>query len=291
MKKFAIITDSCSDLSKEVREKYSIDYVQMNITYGGKEVPADLNWEIYSPSELYGVIKTGARIRTTQVPPTTFEEAFVKYLSEGVDVVYIACSSALSGSVNTAKVIADELAAKYENKVYCVDSLNSCMGEGLMAINAAEMRDSGKTAKETADYFEANRLKYWQICTVGDLNYLKRAGRVNASAAFFGNLFGVKPILISNRAGENFALKKVKGRKNSLDEIVNLTKENIENPSEQIIAILHADCLADAEYVKGRIEKELNPKEIYLNYLGPIIGSSAGPDTVAIYCYGKEVQI
>lgn len=291
MKKFAILTDSCSDLGKEVREKYSIDYVQMNITFDGKELPASLDWDEYTPSELYGLMKAGTRVKTTQVPPAAFEEVFGKYVSEGLDAIYISCSSALSGSVNTAKVIADELNAKHENKIYCVDSLNSCMGEGLMAINAAEMRDSGKSAKETAEYFEANRLKYWQICTVGDLNYLKRAGRVNASAAFFGNLFGVKPIIISNRAGENFAFKKVKGRKNSLDELVNLTKENIENPSEQIIAVMHADCLADALYLKDRIEKELSPKEVYINYIGPIIGASAGPDTVAVYCRGKEVTI
>lgn len=291
MKTFAIITDSCSDLGKEAREKYSIDYVQMNITYDGKELPASLDWDKYTPSELYGLMKAGTRVKTTQVPPAAFEAAFKKYLEEGRDVVYIACSSALSGSVNTAKVIADELNEKYENKIYCIDTLNSCMGEGLMAVSAAELRDGGKSAEEVAGIIEADKLKYLQFCTVGDLNYLKRAGRVKASAAFFGNLFGVKPIIISNRTGENFAFKKVKGRKNSLDEIVNLTKENIENPSEQIIAVTHADCIADAEYLKDRIVKELNPKEVYVNYIGPIIGASAGPDTVAIYCKGKEVQV
>lgn len=291
MKKFAVVTDSCSDLSKEAREKYSIDYVQMNITYDNKELPASLDWDKYTPSELYGLMKAGTRVKTTQVPPAAFGQAFEKYLSEGLDVVYIACSSALSGSVNTAKVIADDLNSKHDNKIYCVDTLNSCMGEGLIAMYAASLRDGGKTAKETAELLEADKLKFLQFCTVGDLNYLKRAGRVKASAAFFGNLFGVKPIIISNRAGENFAFKKVKGRKNSLDELVNLAKENIENPAEQVIAVMHADCIADAEYLRDRVVKELNPKEVYINYIGPIIGASAGPDTVAIYCKGKEVQI
>lgn len=291
MKKIAIITDSCSDLTKEAREKYSIDYVQMNITYDNKELPASLDWDLYTPQEMYGLMKAGTRIKTTQVPPSTFTEVFTKCLEAGQDVVYVAISSALSGSVNTAIVIAEELNAKYKNKVYCVDCLNSCMGEGLMAIEAAVLRDSGKSAEEIVATLESEKLKYLQFCAVGDLTYLKRAGRVKASAAFFGNLFGVKPILISNRAGENFAIKKVKGRKNSLDEIVNLAKENIENPSEQIIAVMHADCLEDAQYLKERVENELHPKEVYLNYIGPIIGASAGPDTVAIYCKGKEVQV
>ncbi len=291
MKKYAIITDSCSDLSKEVREKYSIDYVQMNITYDGKELPASLDWDLYSPKEFYDLMKAGTRIKTTQVPPASFDAAFNKYIAEGMDVIYIACSSALSGSVNTAKVIADELNEKSENKIYCIDTLNSCMGEGLMALDAAKMRDDGKSVTEVVEYLEKNKQKYLQFGGVGDLTYLKRAGRVNASAAFFGNLFGVKPIIISNRAGENFAIKKVKGRKNSLDEVIKLVKENIENPEEQTIALVHADCIDDANYMKDKIEKEIKPKEIYLNYIGPIIGASAGPDMIAVYCRGKEKQV
>lgn len=291
MKKFAIITDSGSDLNKEFRERFSIDYVQMNLIVDGKEIPASLDWEQLPAKEMYNLLKAGTIIKTTQVPPTAYESAFAKYLEKGQDVLYVGISSALSGSVNTAKVIAEELAAKYENKVYCVDVLNSCMGEGLMAVKAAMMRDEGKSVQEIVEYLESEKLKYLQICAVGDLTYLKRAGRVKASSAFFGNLFGVKPIIISNRVGENFAIKKVKGRKNSLAEIVNLTKENIINPSEQIIAVMHSDCIEDAQYLADRIKNELNPKEIYINYIGPIIGASVGPDTIAIYCKGKEVEV
>lgn len=291
MSKFSIFTDSCSDLGKDMREKHGIEYVQMNITYDGKELPASLDWDIYTPQELYGIMKNGTRIMTTQVPAASFLTAFENCLKDKKDVLYIGCSSALSGSVNTAKVVADELNAKYENKVYCVDALNSCGGEGLMAIDAANMRDGGKSVEEIVSYLEENKLKYLQFCAIADLTYLKRAGRVNASTAFFGNLFGVKPILISNRAGENLAFKKAKGRINSLDEIVNMAKENIEKPEEQTVFIMHADCMADAEYLKKRVENEIHPKEIYINYIGPIIGASAGPETIAIYCKGKEVQV
>ncbi len=291
MKNFVILTDSCSDLDKATREKYSIDYVQMNITYDGKELPASLDWDLYTPSEFYGLMKAGTRIKTTQGPLKSFTERFQKYLDEGKDVVYIACSSALSGSVNTAKVVADELNEKHENKIYCIDTLNSCLGEGLMAVDAAKMCSDGKSVTEVVEYLEENKQKYLQVGSVGDLTYLKRAGRVKASAAFFGNLFGIKPIIVSNHAGENFAFKKVKGRRNSLDEIVNIAKEYIENPEEQTIAVVHADCIDDANYVKDKIEKEIKPKEVYVNYIGPIIGASAGPDMLAIYCKGKEMQV
>ncbi len=292
MADFVVMTDSCSDLGKDVRQKYNIEYVQMNISYDKKELPASLDWDKYSPKELYDIMRGGTRVYTTQVPAPTFEAAFEEILKQGKDAVYIGCSSALSGSVNTGSLVAAELKEKYpDNNIYCVDSLNSCAGEGLMAIDAAIMRSEGKTAKEVYDYLMENRLHYHQLCAVGDLTYLKRAGRVKASAAFFGNLFGVKPILISNRTGENFAVKKVKGRKNSLDEIVNMTKEVVVDPSEHIIAVMHADCTEDAEYVKARLEAEVKPKEIYVNYIGPIIGASAGPETIAIYCRGKEKEV
>lgn len=237
-------------------------------------------------------MRNGTRITTNQVPVQTFTTVFTKYLEEGKDIVYIGCSSALSGSVNTGKVVADELAEKYpDNKVYVIDSLNSCLGEGLMVIDAAKMKKDGKTAAEVVAYIEANKLKYQQFCAVDDLTYLKRAGRVKASAAFFGNLFGVKPILISNRQGENFAIKKIKGRKNSLDEIINMVKSSIVAPETQTVAVVHADCEKDAEYLKNRIESELGVKEVYVNYIGPIIGASAGPGTIAIYCRCNEKEV
>lgn len=292
MKDYVILTDSCSDLGQEVREKYGIDYVQMNIVYNGKELPASLDWDLYTPVELYNIMRGGTRITTNQVPVQTFNTVFTKYLEEGKDIIYIGCSSALSGSVNTGKVVADELAEKYpNNKIYVIDSLNSCLGEGLMTIDAAKMRAEGKPCEEVAAYVEANKNKYQQFCAVEDLTYLKRAGRVKASAAFFGNLFGVKPILISNKKGENVALKKVKGRKNSLDEIFNMAKQAIVNPEEQTVALVHADCMADVEYLKTRIEKEMGVKEVYVNYIGPIIGASAGPGTIAIYCRCDEVGV
>lgn len=291
MSEFDLFTDSCCDLDTETRRKHCIEYVAMNVTYDNKELPASLDWDIYSPQEFYGIMKKGTRIMTTQVPAATFISAFENSLKNKKDVLYIGCSSALSGSVNTAKVVADELNSKYDNKIYCVDALNSCGGEGLMVLDAADMRDGGKSVEEIVSCLEENKLKYLQFCAVADLTYLKRAGRVKASTAFFGNLFGVKPILISNRAGENLAFKKAKGRKNSLDEVFNLAKENIINPEEQTVFVMHADCLADAEYLKGRIENELHPKDVYVNFIGPIIGASAGPDTIAIYCKGKEVQV
>lgn len=116
----------------------------MNTVIDGKEQPASLDWEYFSPKEFYDVMRRGERITTTQVPFQEFETEFSKRLEQGYDIVYISCSSALSGSFGAGNVVAKDLMKKYKGrKVFCVDSLNACLGEGILAIKAAEYRDMG----------------------------------------------------------------------------------------------------------------------------------------------------
>lgn len=290
MRKIIIVTDSCSDLTGELRKKYDIEYLKMNTVLDGKETPASLDWEFYSPKELYDTIRSGKRVTTTQVPASEFEKKFSEYLKEGFDVVYIGCSGKLSGSVNTGKVVAEKLIADYPGaKIYCIDSLNACGGEGILAIRAAQLRDAGKSVDEINREVEAVRNNVNQFVTVHNLNALKQAGRVTGSSAFFGNLLGVKPIIISDTVGNNVPIKKVKGRINSIEEIVNLTAEGIENPEDQVVYIFHSDCLDEAEEVSRLIKEKINCKDTYIGYIGPIIGASIGADALAIFSFGKDI--
>ncbi len=292
MSDFVIFADSTCDLDKTLREKYGVLYTPMNYVMDGKEYVASLDWETHSPKEFYDFMRNGVLIRTTQVPAENYRRDFSKYLEKGMDILYISCSSALSGSVKTAEVIASELMEKYcGRKVICVDALNSSFGQGLMVIKAAELQKSGRSIDETAEYILENRLKYNQIATVGSLTYLKRAGRVTASSAFFGNLFSVKPILISDALGQNYAIKKVKGSMASKKELVSLVKEAVINAEEQTLCISHADALDEAESLCEMIMSEVPFKDSYINYIGPIVGASVGPGTLGIYFVGKEVTI
>ena len=287
-----IVTDSCSDLGKDIREKYDILYAKMNTVYKGEETPASLDWESYSPKELYDIMRKGERVLTTQVPVEEFKKVFTNILEEGNDIVYIGCSVKLSGSINIASIVANELKEEYpERTIKCIDSLNSCMGEGALAVYAAKLRNDGMSAEEIADKVCEVRGNMNQFATVHSLDCLKRAGRVTASSAFFGNMLGVKPILISDKNGANTAIKKVKGRENSLREIVKLLKETITDAENQTIFLAHADCQEDADFVKSLVEQEIPCKEIYVNYIGPIIGASVGPGTIALFAFGKEVTV
>ena len=291
MEKVKIFTDSCSDLTKDLREKYDIEYVKMNTVFNGEEKEANLDWTEYTPKEFYDIMRNGDRITTTQVPSQEFETEFSKVLEEGYDIVYVGCSSKLSGSVEMGKVVSKELLKKYpDRKIHCINSLNACMGEGALAIKASEFRAEGFGADEIADKVKEIRNNVNQYATVHSLDALKRAGRVKATSAFFGNLLGVKPIIISNTEGDNVPIKKAKGRFNSMQEIVNLTVENIIDPENQCVYIAHADSEEDAIELEKMIKEKLPNTDTYIGYIGPIIGASIGPEALAILSFGKNVE-
>lgn len=291
MRPVKILTDSCSDLTLELREKYDIDYCKMNTSYEGKETPASLDWEFYTPQELYGIMREGNRIFTTQVPEAEFTAKFTEYLEKGFDIVYIACCGKQSGSVNTGAMIGQRLMEKYEGSVvHSIDSLNACIGEGMIAIRAAEYRDQGLSADEIKEKLTLDLKTVNEYVTVHSLDALKRAGRVKASSAFFGNLLGVKPILIADKEGNQAALKKVKGRRASMQEIVNLLKETIVEPEKQTVYVLHADCMDEAKELEQMVREAIpNVGGTYISYIGPIIGASIGPDAVGVWAFGQEV--
>lgn len=291
MKDFVIFGDSVCDLDTATRNQFGIEYVAMNFSVDDEEFVASLDWTKEEAKQHYNLMRGGKRIFTTQVPKTVYYDAFKSAIEEGKDVLYISCSSALSASIKTAVLVAEELKAEYPDAgIFCVDSLISSLGQGFLLLEAAKKRSEGKSAEETAKYIENIRLKVNQCGTVESMEYLRRAGRVKASKAFFGNLFGVKPIIISDIKGQNYAYKKVKGITNARIAIAEHIKDAADGNYETLY-ISHADCEEDAIKLRDEILKIADFKEVKLGYIGPIVGASVGPGTVIAFCYGKEVTI
>lgn len=291
MKDFVIITDSTSDLTAEMRQEFGIEYVQMNYVIDGVEYKASLDWESHSVREYYDLMRKGVRVFTTQIHRDTYYEAFSNAIKAGKDVVYIACSSALSASVNVARLVAQELMGEHPGvSIYCIDSLISSLGQGYMALEASRKRAEGVGAAETAEYIESIKLCVNQCGTVASLEYLQRAGRIKASKAFFGNLFGVKPIIISDRKGQNYAYKKAKGIANARVAIAEHLADAADGVYEDLF-LSHADCIEDAQLLKEEILKIAPFKNVVISTIGPIVGASVGPGTVIAFCRGKEVLI
>ena len=291
MRKVKVIADSCADLNVEQLNKYGIAFAKMSTSCDGVESVATLLWTEDEVHALYNKMRDGKRIITAQVSVEEFQRIFEEYLKQDMDIVYIGCSSKQSGSVNTGFVTAKKLMEKYEGStIICIDSLNASMGEGMLAIEAAKLANNGASATEIEAHILSIRKKVNQYVTVHSLDALKRAGRVKGSAAFFGNLMGVKPIIIADANGDQAAYKKVKGRQKSFEEIVALLKASMIEPEKQVVYLTHADCAK--EEIDGLVElirKEIPCLDVEVGYIGPIIGASIGPDAVGIWGFGQEV--
>lgn len=293
MKDFAILLDSTCNLTPKDLKEFDLDYCMMSVSIDDKIYDADLSWKDMSPKEFYDIMRTGKRVFTQLTTEEEFTRKFTEYCEEGKDVLYIGCSSGLSGSVKVGMKIAQSLMEKNpEFKILVVDSLISGMGQGMMGIRASEMRKEGKTIDEIHDTLEKEKLNYNQFATVGNLVYLKNAGRVTAGAAFFGNIIGIKPIIISDVKGHNYAYKKVRGRKAAMQEIADSIVKNCVEPEKHTLCIDNADCIEDAKIIIAMVEsKGVHFAKYYTNPLGPILGASCGPDTIISFFYGKKVTI
>lgn len=291
MREFVIFTDSTSDLTKELRQQYDVDYVPMNYVVDGVEYKASLDWENHSVKDYYDLMRNGTRVFTTQVPKNVYEDAFRAAIENGKDVLYISCSSALSASINAARLVAEELMqANPEAKICCVDSLISSLGQGYLVMEASRKRAEGMAVEATAAYIDGMKLCVNQCGTPASLEYLRRAGRVKASKAFFGNLFGVKPLIISDIKGQNYAYKKAKGAAGARAAIAEHIVDAADGNYEELL-MTHADCREDIELLKEEILKRAPFKKITISAIGPIVGASVGPGTVIAFCLGKEVTI
>ncbi len=289
MKKFAILTDSCCDLDRENRERFDVDYLPMRMLFNERDLPADLDWADVSFGEFYRMMRDGIRIRTAQINAMEYAEAFESYVAKGADILSISCSSALSSSFKGSLVARDQVLAKHPDaKIFCIDSRISSLGQGMLCKAASLLRGQGKSIEEVAGYIEKNKQRVKQFATVENLVYLKRAGRVSAASAVFGGLLQIKPIIVSDEKGENVAVEKVKGRKNSLGRIADLVQGAYEKDPLYGICIGHADCEQDALALRSLIAERLPGAEITVDKIGPIIGASSGPGMLSAYCYAKE---
>lgn len=290
MSTFKLVTDSTADLPQEYLDKYNIGCIKLTYamegkTYGGSG--EEMDWK-----EFYRLMREENKLPTTsQINPEEFKVYFEEVLKEYKDILYIAFSSGLSGTHNSALIAADMLKEEYPDcRIRVVDSLCASLGEGLFVHKAQMLREAGKSMDEVADWLEANKLNLVHVFTVDDLHHLHRGGRVSKTTAIIGTLAGIKPILHVDDEGHLVALSKVRGRKKSLHALVDLMEDKIKEYQgvNDMVMISHGDALEDAEFVKTEIEKRFGIKEFLINNIGPTIGSHAGPGTIALFFMGTK---
>lgn len=284
MSTYQIITDSTTDLSPALIAELDVHVIPMQYTVDGETFQNDPEATQLSFHAFYDRLRAGATAVTSQVSMEQFRRAAQPCLEAGQDVLYIAFSSGLSGTYNTARLTAEDLREEFpERKIIVVDTLAASMGEGLLVWHAVQQKNAGKTIEEVAQWVEENRLKLAMWFTVDDLNHLKRGGRVSGAAALFGTMLSIKPVLHVDDEGHLIPQEKVRGRKQSLEALVAHMEKTATNPAEQVVFISHGDCEDDLQLVVKLVKEKLGVKKVYTNYIGPVIGAHSGPGTVALF--------
>lgn len=289
MKPIKIFTDSCSDMIEKTRKALDVISIDFTIYSDRKEITAD-PWKAIQPSELYDSLRMGNRIYT--LPATEYEirNKFKKYVKD-YDILYVAACEKQSTTIVKARRVAEELMSSDPNyRIEIVDSLNASIGESMVTMEACRLRDEGLKMEEIIEKLLPIRNRVIQFATVDTLTYLSKANKINARTAALGNLLRIKPILISDADGNQTSMKSIKGKENSLNEIVKLFMENVENPENQIVTIIHGDEFESAEIVEQKlIDSGLKCKSIEKFCVGPVVGITTGPGMVGIFGFGKEV--
>lgn len=288
MREYVITTDSTVDLPKEYLREHQVQAVSLSYEIEG-ETYEDLNG--LEPAVFYEKMRNGAMPTTSQANPEQVRELFEGILKEGKDILHIAFSSGLSGSYNSARIAAEELKEVYEEAEICViDSLCASVGEGLLYHKARCMKEKGKTLQEVAAWMEKNKLHICHNVAVDDLNHLYRGGRLSRTSAVVGSMINIKPFIHMDENGKLVPIGKVRGRKKSLNILVDAMAEQIKGYEEEndVIMISHGDCIEDARYVGKLVEERFGIHNILINYVGTVIGSHTGTGVVALCFMGNK---
>ena len=286
MPNYQIITDSGCDLSAEILQKLNVTMVSLTLLYKGQTLQDCVTDETKT---FYDGLRAGEVASTSAINPDTWASAMEAPLQKGKDVLVLTFSSGLSTTYQSAVIAADDLKEKYPHRsIRVVDTLCASLGQGLLVHYACQKRDEGLSLNALADWVEENKFHLCHFFTVDDLMYLKRGGRVSAATALFGTMLQIKPVLHVDDAGHLINIGKVRGRRASIDALVEKAAALCLEEGREVMYICHGDCMDDAEYLKAKVQAQLGVKEVHIGYTGAVIGSHSGPGTLALFFLGQH---
>ncbi len=284
---FAVFADGTANLPKEMLDGITLlpcDYTVDGVphTYLG-------NVDDFDGHSYYEGLRSGKVVRTSLLNTQLFLSHFTPVLEKGLDVIYIAMSSGISGTYNAARIAAQELMEQYRGRfVHIVDSHGCGFGNGMLAVQAAKLSREGKGAKDAADILDAEVPHTCQYFTVDDLNFLKNTGRVSGMTAKIGTMLNIKPILYGDGTGHIVSCGKVRGRRSAIEALVRKYEEKRMKLKLPKVFISHGDCLNDAKQLAARVLGITPGADITICQHEPFSGAHVGPGMLGLFFRGTE---
>lgn len=284
---FEIVTDSSCNLVEDMIDDFGLHILPLTFMVDGEDkvYQSYLKGERTDLKQFYTMMREGKVFKTSLPNLADAESLFRKILAEGKDILYLGFSSGLSGTYQAIELLTKQLQEEYPNqKIFSVDTLAASGGQGLLIWYAVQHARAGESIEQVRDWVEENKLHLAHWFTVDDLMFLFRGGRVSKTAAWAGTLLNIKPVLHVDDEGHLIPMEKVRGRKKSLNALVDHMASSANKPiSDQMIFITHGDCADDAEYVASLVKERFGVREVVINYVDPVIGAHSGPGTMALF--------
>jgi DegV family protein with EDD domain len=287
-KRCNIIIDSCCDLPKSVVDTLDVDLLQFPFASDDGEHSDDLG--VSMPAhEFFDRMRKGEQPTTMQIPANVFEEHFKDALESGVPTVYLSFSSGLSGSYDTACLVAENLKSEYpDGELHVVDTKLASIAEGLIVLEACHQRERGLSAEELAAWVLEARNFVHGFFTLDNFEALRRGGRIPDIAAYAGTKLDIKPILTFDIDGALSLFSVTRGRKKSLRALGDVYANRPPEAGKTPVIVASADAPHDADNLEGRVTKQTPGVLVIRTSIGPVIGSHVGPGMVAVSFFGPD---
>lgn len=280
MSKIAIVTDSTSDMPKDIAKKLEITVVPLTVIFE-KEVFLDDGKEI-TIDEFYKKIRSVKKLPTTTQPtPKDFIKVYSNILEEYDSIISIHISKKISGTINSAELAKKELPGK---DIEIIDTGFVHFPLGFIALKAGQLAQEGKSKQEILKNISDLQSKVKVLFIPSTLEYLKRGGRIGKAKGLIASILEIKPILTIHD-GEVSQFKTTRRWNQAKSELIQSMKNIVKNPHNLIVSIGDSDAKEDAAEMEERIKGEFNPKKIYRVDIGVVVGTHLGPGGIAITFY------
>lgn len=273
MKRIALVTDSTSDLTEEMKKECDIHIVPLKVSFGDQEYSDD---ELSSEEFYQRLAEEEELPKTSQPTPEEFGRVYSKLLEEYQEVISVHISSALSGTFNAANLAKE----KFKEKIHLVDSKTISLGTALMMMEAARNIKEGYDTAWILNNLEKARKNIETLFTLNTLEYLQKGGRIGRVQGFMGSLLNLKPIIRVGDDGVYHTYAKAHSQKKSLETVVQAFQDLAKGRKQIRLAVAHGAAEQAGQYLKEALENACQLQTSVFTQVGAVIGVHTGPGTV-----------
>lgn len=282
-----IVADSGCDLPYSFLQERNISFLPLIVHLNNTDYE---DFVTIDPKQVYDAMRNGEVAKTSQASPLKMKELFTELAKSGRSAVYIAFSSQLSGTYQTAMMVREEVLEQYPHfQLTIIDSKCASLGLGLVVMKASELAQKGMPYEQLCETISAYCRHMEHIFTVDDLEFLARGGRISKTAAFVGGVLNIKPLL-HVEDGKLIPIEKIRGRKKVFKRMIELMEERGNGLQKQVIGISHGDDEEAALELKRMIEEKFGCTRFFISPIGGAIGAHAGPGTLALFFLNEYID-